>query len=174
MAARELRSGTIRSGAKSAYSSGILARLTHTPRKPTDTLAITSQRFDDRQHAVEVGAKAGIVDRALQHRRRAIRENAGSVAGGFQGFQRDARVGEGVELEIGAQQIGLERFWHRRHPRQRVIERALGQCPEIHIVAGERQRPGVFKLFRAPQVGHAVGVGSGSLAKPADRCMHVE
>src|SRR3569833_2350237 len=46
-AIRSVRLPRIFCGAKSGYSSGMPARLIHRPRKPTETLAITSQRFDD-------------------------------------------------------------------------------------------------------------------------------
>ena len=58
-----------------------------------------------------------------------------------------ARVGKGIKLEIGVEKLRPQRAVDRRHPRERVIERALGQRPEIDVAAGKRQRPGVFELL---------------------------
>jgi hypothetical protein len=55
-----------------------------------------------------------------------------------------------------------------------VVERTLGQRPEIPVVAGGRQHPGVFELLRAPDFREAVRVRSGRRAVARDCGVDVE
>src|SRR5262249_20655890 len=68
----------------------------------------------------------------------------------------------------------LERAVDRREAREREVERAFGQRPEILVSAGERQRPGVFELLDAPDLRQAIGVRPRRRAMAADRGMNVE
>jgi hypothetical protein len=70
--------------------------------------------------------------------------------------------------------LRLEPRVHGRHARERKIERALGQGPEIDVTSGKRQRPGIFQLFRSPDFRKAIGVRTGGGAMARDRGVHVE
>src|SRR5579885_3392027 len=128
----------------------------------------------DRQDGVEVRADPGGFHGALQHGRGAVGKDAGPAAPGFERAQRRARVGEGVEPEIAFEQPRLERGRNRGHPREGEVKRALGQGPEVEVMAGERQRPGVFELFGAPDLRHAACLRSGFSMAAADRRVNIE
>ena len=88
--------------------------------------------------------------------------------------KRGARVGKRVELEVAVEQSGAQRAIDRRIARERVVERALGQRPEIDVMSGGGQHPGIFELLRAPDFGEAISVGAGRIAIAGDRRVHVE
>jgi hypothetical protein len=58
--------------------------------------------------------------------------------------------------------------------REGEIQRPLGKRPEIQVAAGERQRPGIFELFAAPDLGEALRIGAGRGAMAGDGGVHVE
>src|ERR1700752_534004 len=55
-----------------------------------------------------------------------------------------------------------------------MIERALGQGPEINIVPGRRQHPGIFELLGSPDLGETVPLGSRRTAMACDRGVHIK
>ena len=72
-----------------------------------------------------------------------------------------ARVGKGVELEIGVEQFGAQLAVDRRKPLEAIIQRPLGQRPEFDVAAGERMGPGVFDLLLPPEFREQRGIGPG-------------
>ena len=69
-----------------------------------------------------------------------------------------------VELEVGVEKPAAQRTVHRRHALEGVVERLLGDGPEIGVAARERQRPGVFELLGAPDVREAVRIRARGIA----------
>src|SRR5205807_2468815 len=106
--------------------------------------------------------------------RRAVRQNRGGVATRFEIAQNRAGIGKGVERQICAEQLWLERLVDGRKAREGQIERAFRQRPEIEIAAGESQRPAIFELLGTPELGETIGIGPGGRPIPADGGMHVE
>ena len=106
--------------------------------------------------------------------RRAVGENGDAPATRFELGQRGAGVGESVEREIGVEQFSAQRAADRRHAIESIVQRPLGQRPEIGVVAGERQGPGIFELLCPPDFRKAFRVGAGRGAMPRDRGMDVE
>src|SRR6266404_8160852 len=195
------RPASVASGGGS-YSSGRWVRLIQAVRKPKAAAPMTSQRFDetktaspgailkherislgtrfveadrvDRENGIEVAADVGCLDGGGEHFRRAVRQNRGGVATRFEIAQNRAGIGKGVERQIGAEQLWLERLIDGRKTREGQIERAFRQRPEIEIAAGERQRPAIFELLGTPELGETIGIGPGGRPIPADGGMHVE
>ena len=67
------------------------------------------------------------------------------------------------------EQLLSQRAVDRRHASERIVQRALGQGPEIDVVPGKRQCPGVFELLAPPDLRKSVGVGT-SLRPMARDC----
>ena len=128
----------------------------------------------DREYGIAQRGDARSLHRSLEHLRRAVGENGDAPATRLELSQRGARVGKSVEREIGVEQFAAQRAVDRRHAIESVVQRPLGQRPEIGVVAGERQGPGIFELLQPPDFGEAVGVGAGRGAMPRDRGMDVE
>src|SRR5262249_11127341 len=81
---------------------------------------------------------------------------------------------EGVERAIGVKQTWLQRLVDRPNAGEREVKRALGQRPEVDIPSRERERPGIFELLGAPDLGQTIGLRTGSLAIARDRRVHIE
>ena len=92
----------------------------------------------------------------------------------LQRAERRARIRKGIELEIGVEQGRAQRPVDRGEARERVIERALGQRPEVDVVPGGREHPGIFELLGAPDLGEAIGFRPGRRAMARNRGVHVE
>src|SRR5216684_3788433 len=68
----------------------------------------------------------------------------------------------------------LERMAVRRQPGECVIERLLGQRPEVEVTIRQRERPAVFELLGAPQLRQTIGIGPDLVAVARDGSVHVE
>src|SRR5437660_5103455 len=77
-------------------------------------------------------------------------------------------IGKGIELEIGIEQRRAQRTIDGRTTRQRMVERAFGQGPEIDVMPRSRQHPGIFELLGAPDFGQPIRVRSGHIAMTRD------
>jgi hypothetical protein len=88
--------------------------------------------------------------------------------------QRPPRVRKGVERPIGVEQFRPQRPVDGGNAREGEIQRPLGERPEIQVATRQRQRPGIFELFAAPDLGEALRIGTGRGAMAADSGVHVE
>ena len=128
----------------------------------------------DRKHRIERTLQACRLHRRRHHRRRAVGQDRGRVAPCAQLLQHLERVRVSVKLEIGVEQRGPERAVDRRKAFEAVIQRPLGERPELDVTAGQRMGPGVFDLLDPPHFGEAVGIRSGRRAVAGDRGIEVE
>src|SRR5262249_56900391 len=122
----------------------------------------------DGERGIGGAAEASRLDGGGEHVWRAVRQDRSGVATRFEIAQNRARIGKGVERQIGAEQLWLERLVDGRKTREGQIERTFRQRPEIEIAAGGRERPAIFQLLPTPELGETIGIGPGGRSIPGD------
>jgi hypothetical protein len=114
------------------------------------------------------------LDGAREHRRAAVREDAGAKAALAQASERRGGVREGVERAIGVEQRFAQSPVDRRAAGEGVVERPLGQGPERLVASGKRQHPAVFELLCPPDLRQPRRIRPDRRRVPRHRRMHVE
>ena len=81
----------------------------------------------------------------------------------LEAFERRARVGKRIELEVSIKQLLVaSAAVDRRQPGKRVVQRAFGKCPEIEVLAPASVRVQLYSSCLVRQISEKpLGIGTG-------------